>query len=132
MRFDSKHFLLYIIFVFDITHLWHPQKMANKWLSHFHHPQKWTIHLLFKIMESANTRQILRTKLPIPLLCRHHKCMFHFWFFKIWAVTCLNANEILNFMKISQVIFCKENYNRKRLHCKVKDNEIRLSIEKYV
>ena len=37
---------------------------------------------------------------PTPLLCGRHKCMFPFWFFKVWSVTCLNANEILNFMKI--------------------------------
>ena len=82
--------------------------MANKWPSHFHHPQKWTIDLLFKIMESENTWQILRTPLPTPLLCRYHKCMFPFSFFKVWSVTCLNANEILVWIlwKFSQVIFC--------------------------
>ena len=82
--------------------------MANKWPSHFHHPQKWTIDLLFKIMESENTWQILRNPLPTPLLCRYHKCMFPFWFFKVWSVTCLNANEILVWIlwKFSQVIFC--------------------------
>ena len=90
----------YIAIVFKVTHLWRPQKMTNKWPSHFNHFQKWTIDLLFKIMESANTWQILRTPLFTPLLCRHQKCMFPFWFFKVCSVTCLNANEILSFMKI--------------------------------
>ena len=82
--------------------------MANKWPSHFHHPQKWTIDLLFKITESENTWKILRNPLPTHLLCRYHKCMFPFWFFKVWSVTCLNANEILVWIlwKFSQVICC--------------------------
>ena len=69
------------IIVFEVTHLWHPQKVANKWRSHFHHPQKLAIDILFKIMESANAWQILRTPLTTSLLCRHHKCMFPFWVF---------------------------------------------------
>ena len=89
-----------MIIVFEVTHIWRPQKMTNTWPSHFHHPQKWTIDLMFKIMKSANTWKFLRTPLPIPVLCRHHKCMFSFWFLKVWSVACLNANEILNFMKI--------------------------------
>ena len=88
-----------IIIVFEVTHIWRPQKMTNTWPSHFHHPQKWTIDLMFKIMKSANTWQFLRTPLPTLVLCRHHKCMFSFWFLKVWSVACLNANEILNFMK---------------------------------
>ena len=111
-RFDSKH-LFFCIIVFEVTHLWRPQKMTNKWPSHFHHPQKWTIDLL-KIMEFANTWQFLRSPspphpLPPALLCRHHKCMFPFWLFKVWSVTCLNANEILNFMKI-QSSYLLSNY----------------------
>ena len=99
---------LNIIIVFEVTHLWHPPKMANKWPSHFHHPQKLAIDLLFKIMESANTWQILRIPpLPTPLLFRHDKCMFLFWFFKVWSVTCLNANEILTFIKIQSSYFCQ-------------------------
>ena len=95
--------------VYGVTHLWRPQNMANKWPSLFQHPQKWAIDLLFKIMESENTWQILRNPLPTPLLCRYHKCMFPFWFFKVWSVTCLNANEILVWIlwKFSQVIFCQ-------------------------
>ena len=104
---------LNIIIVFEVTHLRHPPKMANKWPSHFHHPQKLAIDLLFKIMESANTWQILRTHLPTHFLCRHHKCMFPFWFFKVWSVTCLNANEILNFMKI-QSSYLLSSYQRKQ------------------
>ena len=104
-----------IIIVFEVTHIWRPQKMTNKWPSHFHHPQKWTIDLL-KIMEFANTWQFLRSPspphpLPPALLCRHHKCMFPFWLFKVWSVTCLNANEILNFMKI-QSSYLLSNYQR--------------------
>ena len=111
-RFDSKHLgFFWIIIVFEVTHLWRPQKMTNKWPSHFHHPQKWTIDLMFKIMKSANTWQFLRTPLPTPVLCRHHKCMFPFWFFKVWFVTCLNANEILNFMKI-QSSYLLSSYQR--------------------
>ena len=66
---------------------------------------------MFKIMKSANTWQFLRTSLPAPRLCRHHKCMFLFWLFKVWSVTCLNANEILNFMKI-QSSYLLSNYQR--------------------
>ena len=99
-----------IIIVFDVTHIWRPQKMTNTWPSHFHQPQKWTIDLMFKIMKSADTWQFLRTSLPTPLLCRH-KCIFLFWFFKVWSVTCLNANEILNFMKI-QSSYLLSNYQR--------------------
>ena len=83
-------------------------KNGKKWPSHLHHPQKWTTYLSFKIMESTvNTWQILRTPLLTPLLCRHHKCIFPFWFFIVWSVTCLNANEILDYMKFNQVIFCQ-------------------------
>ena len=92
--------IFFCIIVFEVSHLWRPQKMTNKWPSHFHHTQKWTIDLRFKIMESANKWQFLRTSLPTLLLCRHHKCMFPFWFLKVWSVTCLNGNEILNFIKI--------------------------------
>ena len=100
-RFDSKHLgFFWIIIVFEVTHLWRPQKMTNKWPSYFNHLQKWTIDLIFEIMESANTWRFLRNPLSTPVLCRHHKCMFPFWFFKVGSVTCLNANEILNFMKI--------------------------------
>ena len=112
MRFDSKQFFLDIIIVFEVTHLWHPQKMDDKWPSHFYYPQKLAIDLLFKIMESANTWQILRTPpLPTSLLFRHDKCMFLFWFFKVWSVTCLNANGILDFMKI-QSSYLLSSYQR--------------------
>ena len=99
-----------IVIVFEVTHIWRPQKMTNTW-PHFHHPQKWTIDLMLKIMKSANTWQFLRTPLTTPFMCRHHKCMFIFWFFKVWSVTCLNANEILNFMKI-QSSYLLSNYQR--------------------
>ena len=95
-------FFLDIIIVFEVTNIWHPQKMASKWPSQFNHPQKLAIDLFFKIMESGNTWQILRTPLLTPLLCRH-KCMFAFRFFKVWSVTCLNVNEIFNFMKIHKL-----------------------------
>ena len=110
-RFFSKHFFCCIIIVFEVTHIWRPQKMTNTWPSHFHHPEKSTIDLMFKIMKSANTWQFLRTPLPAPLLCGHHKYMYLFWFFKVWSVTCLNANEILNCMKI-QSSFLLSNYQR--------------------
>ena len=94
------------------------KKMANKWPSHFHKPQKWTIDLLFKIMESKNTWQILRNPLPTPLLYRYHKCMFPFWFFKIWSVTCLNTNGILILIlwKFSQFIFCQAIKETKQVY----------------
>ena len=102
MRFDSKQFFLDIIIVFEVTHLWYPEKMANKWPSRFHHPQKWTIGLLFKIMESTNTWH----PLPTLLLCGHHKRMFPFWFFKVWSVTYLQMKFWI-LWKFSQVIFCQ-------------------------
>ena len=105
-RFDSKHFFFFCIIVFEVTHIWHSQKITNTWSSPFHDPQKWTIDLMFKLMKSANTWQYLRTSLPTSLLCRHYKYMFPFWLFEVWSVTCLNANEILNFMKI------QSNYQR--------------------
>ena len=80
--FQTFFFPFDIIIVFEVTHLWRPQKMTNKRPSHFHHPSKWTRDLLFKRMESANACQILRRPLPTPLLCRH-KCMFPFCFLKI-------------------------------------------------
>ena len=107
-----------IIIDFEVTHFRCPQKMTNKWSSHFHQPQKWTIDLMFKIMESTNTWQFLRTPLPtLPTapLCRHHTCMFLFWFFKVRSVTCLNANEILNFMKIQSTYFLS-SYQRSQAH----------------
>ena len=120
-RFDSKHFggFFGMIIVFKVTHLWHPQKsdqqMSPAPPSHFQHPQKWTIDLMFKITESANTWQLLRTPLATPLLCKHHKCMFSFWFFKVWSATCLNANEILNFMKI-QLSCLLSSYQRNQAY----------------
>ena len=39
-------------------------------------------------------------KPSIPLLRKRHKCISPFWFFKNWVVTCLNADEILNFIEI--------------------------------
>ena len=48
---------------------------------------------------------------PKPLLCRHHKCKFPFWFFKGWYVTSLTANEILDFMKI-QSSYLLSSYER--------------------
>ena len=89
----------YITIVFEVIHLWHPQKMTNKWppspSSTIHKNEQ--IYCLKRI-ESANTRQTSRS--PHPLVCERHKCVFPFWFFKIWPVTCLKANEILNFIKI--------------------------------
>ena len=46
------------------------------------------------------TWQILKKTLYTPILCRYHKCMFPFCHFKVCSVTCLNGNEILDFMKI--------------------------------
>ena len=51
-------------------------------------------------VESAKYVTNFKNLTPTPLLCGHHKCMFLFRFFKVWSVTRLNVNEILNFMKI--------------------------------
>ena len=52
---------------------------------------------------------------PTPLLCGRHKCMFPFWFFKVWSVTCLNAYEILNFMEI-QSSYLPLSYQRNKAY----------------
>ena len=78
--------------------------MTNKWSSHLHHAPNWIIHLLFKIVESANTCQILRTSLPTPLL-RRHKCTFPFRFSKVWFVCMKMKFWIL--WKFNQVMFCQ-------------------------
>ena len=52
-----------------------------------------------------------KNPLPTPLLCRYHNGMCLFWLFKVWSVTCLNANEILNFMKI-QSSYLLSSYQR--------------------
>ena len=46
--FRFQTFTSFILFVFEVTHLWRPQKMTNKWspLPLSHHLQKW-INLLF-------------------------------------------------------------------------------------
>ena len=41
--------------------------------------------------------------------------MFPFWFFKVWSVTCLNANEISNFMKI-QSSYLLSSYQRSQAY----------------
>ena len=64
-------------------------------------------------MESGNTWQISRTH--TPLLCGRHKCMFPFYFFKVWSVTCLNAYEILNFMEI-QSSYLLLSYQRNKAY----------------
>ena len=101
-----------IIIVFEVTHIWRPKTMTNTWPSHFHHLQKWTIDLVFKIMKSANRWQFLRTPLPTPLLCRHHKCMFLFCFF--WSLVFHMSECKLNFefyensVKLSSVKLSKK------------------------
>ena len=95
-----------IIIVFEVTHIWRPKKMTNTWPSHFHHLQKWTIDLVFKIMKSANRWQFLRTPLPTPLLCRHHKCMFFFCFFLKFGLSHVWMQiKFWILWKFSQVIF---------------------------
>ena len=87
-----------IIIVFEVTHLWHPHKTINKWPPQFHHLQKW--NLLIKKSGIRKHLAIFKNSKHTPFLYGRHKCMFPFWFFKIWSITCLNANEVLNFMKI--------------------------------
>ena len=55
-----------------------------------------------KTAESPQTWQISITL--YSLFCGRRKCMFPFSFFKVWSIKCLNANEILNFVKIYKVI----------------------------
>ena len=84
------------IIVFEVSHLWHPQKVANKWRSHFHHPQKLARDLLFKIMESANAWQILRTPLTSPFCVDIiNVCFFSVFFFL--SLVCLMSECKWNF-----------------------------------
>ena len=100
-------FFFCIIIVFEVTHIWRPQKMTNKWPSHFHHPQKWTIDLMFKIMKSANTWQFLRTPFSTPFCVEIiNVCFFSgFWRFGLSHVWMQMKFWIL--WKFSQVIFCQ-------------------------
>ena len=65
-------------------------------------------------MESANTCQILRTPLPTPF-CVDINVRFLSGFYKVWSVICLNANEILNFMKI-QSSYVLPSYQRNQAY----------------
>ena len=105
-RFDSKH-LFFCIIVFEVTHLWRPQKMTNKWPSHFHHPQKWTIDLMFKIMKSANTRQFLRTPSPPPFCVDIINVCFLSGFLKLGLSHVWMQMKFRILWKFSQVIFCQ-------------------------
>ena len=86
-------------------YIWHPQKVANKWPTRFHHLQKWTTDLLFKIMESANTWQILRTPILTHVLRRHHKCMFLSGFLKFGLSYVWMQMKFWISWKFSQAIF---------------------------
>ena len=62
-------------------------------------PTSAIINLLFE--KNGIRKHVKNFKKPsIPLLRKCHKCMSPFWFFKNWVVTCLNADEILNFIEI--------------------------------
>ena len=85
-RFDSKHLLFFILFFLrsPMTSAKNEQQMTPPPLPL---SAKWTKDLLFK-------------KNGIRKHVTNFKCMIPFWFFKVWFVICLNANEVLNFMKI--------------------------------
>ena len=105
--FWFQTFVFCVIIVFEVTHIWRSQKMTNTWPSHFHHPQKWTIDLMFKIMKSANTWQFLRTPFSTPFCVEIiNVCFFSgFWRFGLSHVWMQMKFWIL--WKFSQVIFCQ-------------------------
>ena len=115
-HFDSKHLFFSYYYC-----LWcHPFTASTKNDLQMNFPlppsaKRNNRYLLFKIMESENTCQILRTPLPTPTLLWRHKCTFPFSFFKVWSVTCLNANEMLNFMKI-QSSYVLSSYQRNQAY----------------
>ena len=96
-----------IIIVFEVTHIWRPQKMTNKWPSHFHHPQKWTIDLMFKIMKSTNTWQFLRTPSQPPLCVDIINVCFLSGFLKFSLSHVWMQMKFWILWKFSQVIFCQ-------------------------
>ena len=84
------------------------QKVANKWRSHFHHPQKLARDLLFKIMESANAWQILRTPLTSPFCVDIiNVCFFSVFFFKFGLSNVWMQMKFWILWKFSQVISCQ-------------------------
>ena len=94
-RFQTFAFFDMIV-VFEITHLWGPQKLPTNYFPPYFH-KKWIIDGIHK--------HVTNFKKPHSLICGRHKCMLLFWFFKIWSFTYLNANEILSFsVKLSSFI----------------------------
>ena len=100
-----------IIIVFEVTHIWRQQKVTNTWPSHFHDLQKGTIDLMFKIMKSENTWQILRT--PLPITHPHRFCLdiinvcFFSGFLKFGLSHVWMQMKFWILWKFSQVIFCQ-------------------------
>ena len=100
-------------FFFGYYHcLWsHPfmttTKVANKWPSHFHHPQKWTIDLLFKIIESANTWQISKNPSSPPFCVYIINVCFLSGFLKFGLSHVWMQMKFWILWKFSQVIFCQ-------------------------
>ena len=95
-----------IIIVFEVSHLWHPQKRTNKWPSHFHHPAKWTIDLLFKIMESATTCQIKKNPSQ-PSFCVDINLRFLSGFLKLGLSHVWIQMTFWILSKFNQVMFCQ-------------------------
>ena len=96
--FQFQTFDFFDIIVFKVTHFWVHKKWPTK-DPPFLLPTSATINLLFE--KNGIRKHVKNFKKPsIPLLRKRHKCMSPFWFFKNWVVTCLNADEILNFIEI--------------------------------
>ena len=96
-RFDSKHF----IFFWYYHCLWgHPFMASTK---------KWPTN-----DPPTSTIRQTRAKFEEPPFCVD-KCSFTFRFFKVWSVTYLNVNEILNFMKI-QSSYVLPSYQRNQAY----------------
>ena len=109
--FWSQTFAFFCFIVFEVTHILCPQKMTNKWPSHFHHPQNWTIDLMFKIMKSTNTWQFLRAPLSIPFCVEFINACFLSGFLKfgqshVWMQ--MNFEFYENSVKLSSVKLSKK------------------------
>ena len=109
-----------IIIVFEVTHIWRQQKVTNTWPSHFHDLQKGTIDLMFKIMKSENTWQILRT--PLPITHPHRFCLdiinvcFFSGFLKFGLSHVWMQMKFWILWKFSQVIFCQTIKETKQVY----------------
>ena len=97
-RFQTFAFLISLLSLRSPIYDIHIKLSTNDPPPQFHHLQKW--NLLIKKGGIRKHLAIFKNSAHTPFLYSRHKCMFPFWFFKIWSITCLNANEVLSFMKI--------------------------------